>query len=386
MNRVVITGIGCKTPLGSNYSSVKDSFIKGQYGKKKSMFNSSAFIVDDNIDSNFDKFDLNITDRFTRMAWLSYADATKDSKIKPEGVLLGVGYGGGAIEYEFTYRDLFSKGKVKPTALVSSVVNMAANFIALKDNIEGPAFTYSTACASSSTAIGEAYKKIAYGDYNVLAAGGVEACINELQFAYWKSMHALSNDCKPFSSDRNGIALSEGSVIFILEDYNSAIERGAHIYAEIVGYGVTNGSESLTKPSSPGQIKSMGLSLNNYSIEDVTYINAHGTGTPAGDIVELQSIAKLFGTQTKYIPVSSTKNLHGHLFGAAGAIETIACIAALENEVVIPNWHLDNIDKNIPDDIFLPTEIYSTKHNIVLNNSFGFGGTNITLAFKGNKW
>ena len=380
MNRVVITGIGCRTPIGNDYSSVKDSFFNGKYGNKKSLFNSSAYVVSDDIDLSFDKFDLNITDRFTRLAWLSYLDAKTESKIAPEGILLGVGYGGGAISYEDSYRDLFAKGKVKTSALIRNVVNMGANFIALRDNILGPAFTYSTACASASTAIGEAYKKIAYGEYKSLAAGGTEACINELQFAYWRSMYALSDDCKPFSTSRNGITLSEGSVIFILEEYNSAIDRNAHIYAEIVGYGVTNGSESLTKPSTPGQIRSMEKSLEGLSKEDVTYINAHGTGTPVGDIVELQSIAEVFGSLTKNIPVSSTKNLHGHLFGAAGAIEMLACISVLEYNKIIPNWYLDDIDEHVPENINLPTYISTANQNIVLNNSFGFGGTNITLA------
>jgi len=382
MNRVVITGIGCRTPLGDTYLSVKDSFFNGKYGNKKSLFNSAAYVIESDIDSSFDRFDLNITDRFTRIAWLSYIDAKNESSTTPEGIFLGVGYGGGALEYEYTYRSLFAKGKVKPTALVSSVVNMGANFIALRDNISGPAFTYSTACASASTAIGEAYKKIAYGEYKSLAAGGTEACINELQFAYWRSMYALSDNCKPFSTDRNGITLSEGSIIFILEEYNSAIERNAHVYAEIVGYGVTNGSESLTKPSTPGQIRSMEKAIDGFSKEDVTYINAHGTGTPVGDIVELQSIAEVFGSLTNNIPVSSTKNLHGHLFGAAGAIETLACISVLEYNKIIPNWYLVDIDKDVPENINLPTYISSAKQNIVLNNSFGFGGTNITLAFK----
>lgn len=380
MNRVVITGIGCRTPLGDDYLSVMNSFLNGRKGFKKNLFNSSAYTIESDIDSSFDRFDLNITDRFTRIAWLSYKDARDESGTIPEGIFLGVGYGGGALEYEHTYRSLFAKGKVKPTALVSSVVNMGANFIALKDNILGPAFTYSTACASASTAIGEAYKKIAYGEYKSLAAGGTEACINELQFAYWRSMYALSDDCKPFSTSRNGITLSEGSVIFILEEYNSAIDRNAHIYAEIVGYGVTNGSESLTKPSTPGQIRSMEKSLEGLSKEDVTYINAHGTGTPVGDIVELQSIAEVFGSLTKNIPVSSTKNLHGHLFGAAGAIEMLACISVLEYNKIIPNWYLDDIDEHVPENINLPTYISTANQNIVLNNSFGFGGTNITLA------
>ena len=382
MNRVVITGIGCRTPLGNNYETVKQNFLSGNCGTKKEMFGSNAFVVEEDIDSQFDRFDLNITDRFTRLAWLSYKDALYDSNNVPEGILLGVGYGGGAFSFEESYRSLFSKDKVKPTALVCSVVNMGANFIALKDQLEGPAITYSTACASASTAIGEAYKKIVYGEHKVLAAGGSEACNNILNFAYWKAMNALSNQCKPFSKNRNGISLSEGSVIFILEELNSAVERGAKIYCEIVGYGISNGSESVTKPSTPGQIKCMEMSLKNINKSDVTYINAHGTGTPVGDTVELQSIEEVFKELTNNIPVSSTKGLHGHLFGAAGAIETLACITVLQNNTVIPNWNLDEVDQSISPNLNLPIKPVSKKQNVVLNNSFGFGGTNITLAFK----
>jgi 3-oxoacyl-[acyl-carrier-protein] synthase II len=380
MNRVVITGIGCRTPLGNTFTEVKNTFYSGNQGTKKDLFGSSAYVVLDDIDSFFDRFDLNITDRFSRLAWLSYIDAKKESNIQPEGIFLGVGYGGGAITYEESYKSLFARGKVKPTALVCSVVNMGANYIALKDSIPGPAFTYSTACASASTAIGEAYKKIAYGDHKVLAAGGSEACINELQFAFWKAMNALSSDCKPFSKNRNGITISEGSVIFILEEYHSAVNRGASIFAEIVGYGVSNGSESVTKPSIPGQVKAMQMAITNYELQDITYINAHGTGTPMGDTIELQSIEEVFKKHTKDIPISSTKGMHGHLFGAAGAIETLACISVLETNKVIPNWNLDEPDTT-SSNIFLPVDIINKQQKVVLNNSFGFGGTNITLAF-----
>lgn len=380
MNRVVITGIGSRTPLGNTYLDIKEKFNNGIHGTKTDMFGSSAYNVIDNVDSFFDKFDLNITDRFTRLAWLSYLDSKKDSGVIPEGVFLGVGYGGGAIAYEESYKSLFARGKVKPTALVCSVVNIGANFIALKDNITGPAFTYCTACASASTAIGEAYKKIVYGEHKILAAGGAEACINELQFAFWKAMHSLSDNCRPFSKNRNGITMSEGSVIFILEEYNNAVNRGAHIYAEIVGYGVSNGSESVTKPNSPGQIKAMQMAVANLSLKDITYINAHATGTIIGDMVELQSIEEVFGLYTNDIPISSTKGIHGHLFGAAGALETLACISVLETNNVIPNWNLDEVD-NISSNIFLPVKPFYKQQNTVLNNSFGFGGTNVTLAF-----
>lgn len=384
MNRVVITGVGCRTPLGNDYQSVKNCFLNGIKGTKQDLFGSSAYVVDSSsqIDQHFDRFDLNITDRFSRLAWLSYKDAIHDSNNIPEGIFLGVGYGGGALAYEESYKSLFSKGKVKPFALISSVVNMGANFIALKDSLTGPAFTYSTACSSSSTAIGEAYKKIYYGEYDCLAVGGAEACINELQFAYWKAMNALSSDCKPFSKNRNGITISEGSIIFIIENYEKAIARDAKIYAEIIGYGISNGSESVTKPNTQGQINSMQSSIKKYDLKDVTYINAHGTGTPIGDIVELKSIENLFGKYTSSIPVSSTKSIHGHLFGAAGAMETLACLTTLETDIVIPNWYLDEKDEEISKEIFLPTEPSNLKQNIVLNNSFGFGGTNITLAFK----
>lgn len=378
--RVVITGLGCYTPLGNDFTSVEQALFEGRNGLSfnettKSMTGQVSY----DADQDYDKFDIQVTDRIARLSYLAYQQAVADAGVKPEGVYFGSG-AGGAREIAKSYHDLTARGRVRPTSLVSSMLNGAANFIAAKDNITGPVFTYSAACSSASIAIGEAYKAIAYGDAGVMATGGGEFCLTKLVAEQWRAMQALSDCCRPFSADRNGIALGEGTTIYILETLDSAVSRGAKIYAEIVGYGNSTGAETMTKPNEAGQVSAIESALKGIDTNRVTYINAHGTGTPVGDLIELGSIAKVFGSQTQNIPVSSTKVLHGHLLGNAGGMELLACLAVLNQNKVIPNWGLSNPDSNIPTDLNLPTEIIDKKQDIVLNNSFAFGGTNVVLA------
>lgn len=383
--RVVITGVGCRTPLGASYEDVKHSLFN----------NTSAIVYDQehsaccarvttSVDEHFSSADLDITDRFTRLASLSFDDAIADSGVTPTGIFLGTGFAG-ALSYESAYADLATKGKVKPSALVQQMQNNATNYLALKHNIIDQAFTYTVACASSTLAIVEGYKAIVTGQAKIVAVGGSEASLTKINFASWKAMRASVSDnasprtsVKPFSKDRKGIALAEGAAIFILEELESALSRKAKIYGEVVGFGISCGSETVTKPNAIGQIRafrSLGRMIN---LESVTYINAHGTGTPVGDLVELESIHNCFGNK---VPVSSTKNLHGHLLGASGAMETLACLSVLETGKIIPNWNLLP-EESYNHSVSLPTEIEEFKSGIVLNNSFAFGGTNVILAFQ----
>ena len=378
--RVVITGVGCYTPLGNNFNDVEQALFAGQTGLSyNETTGSMTGQVSYDADQDFDKFDIQVTDRIARLAYLAYRQAVAAAGVKPEGVYFGSG-AGGASEIAKSYHNLTARGRVRPTSLVSSMLNGAANFIAAKDNINGPVFTYSAACSSASVAIGEAYKAISYGDVDVMVTGGGEFCLTKLVAEQWRAMQALSDCCKPFSEDRNGIALGEGTTIYILETLESAVSRGAKIYAEIVGYGNSTGAETMTKPNEAGQVSAMESALKGIDSGRVTYINAHGTGTPVGDLIELGSIAKVFGSQTQNIPVSSTKVLHGHLLGNAGGMELLACLAVLNQNKVIPNWGLSNPDSNIPTELNLPTKIIDKNQDIVLNNSFAFGGTNVVLA------
>ena len=266
---------------------------------------------------------------------------------------------------------------MRPNSLVSSMSSGAASFIATRDNITGPVFTHSAACSSSSVSIGEAYRAIKYGEVSVMAAGGSEFCISPVLIAQWRAMRALGTKCSPFGADRDGIILGEGSVIYILESLSRAIERGAKIYAEIVGYGISCGSETVTKPSETAQVAAMKSAIKDIDPRRVTYINAHGTGTPVGDLVELGSIQQVVGAG---VPISSTKAIHGHLLGNSGAMEMIACLGVIASDQVVPNWNLTNPDPAIPVGTYLPTEVVDYQQDVCLNNSFAFGGTNVVLA------
>ncbi len=379
-HRVAITGIGCITPLGNSYQEVKESVLSGKSGIKYSEeLDWTVASVDYNIDEQFDRYDLQVTDRFSRGGYLAYKQARADSGIDPQGIYLGVS-GGGSHELTKAYEDLFDKGRVRPNALVSCMMNSAVNFIARKEQIKGPAFTYTAACASSLLAMGEAYKAIAYGDYDSIATGGTDFSLTDMNIAMWKAMTALSEESKPFSASRKGIVLSEGSAIFFFERLDKALERGAKIYGEVIGYGTSCGSETITKPDEEGQIRAIQNCLRDIYLKRITYINAHGTGTPVGDLVELGSIQKVFGDLTKQIPISSTKSLHGHLLGGSGAMETLSCLAVLETEKIIPNWGLVDPDPEISKDILLTTELVDKSQDVCLNNSFAFGGTNVVLA------
>lgn len=388
--RVVITGVGCITPIGSSYEEVKHSLLNGISGiTYDEQYGVNVARVTYDVDSHFEPTDLNITDRFSRLAWLSYEQAHKDVGIDVEGVFVGVGYGGGALALDQSYSDLARINRTRPTALVCSMPNNASNYIAHRSKIKGPVFTYSAACASSSLALGEAYRYIASGEVDVLAAGGTESCLNALSFANWKAMGAITRDknepsksCKPFSSDRKGIVIAEGSAMYILEEREHAINRGAKIYGEILGFGYSCNSDSMTKPNKEGQVAAIQKILKVVDINQVSYINAHGTATPVGDMIELESIKEVFGELTPNIPISSTKALHGHALGASGTIETLSCLLTMEHDIIIPNWQLDKPDESIPEGICLPVRPMSKKIDVVLNSSFAFGGTNIVLALK----
>lgn len=378
-HRVVITGIGAYTPLGNSFQQVSDELFAGNSGLSTHNLGINAGQVTYNIDEKFDRFDIQMTDRIARASYLAYMDAKAQSGTSVDGVYFGTG-AGGASEISKSHENLHKSGRVRPTSLVTSMLNGAANFVAAKDQITGPVFTYSAACSSSSVALGEAYRAIAYGDVNTMAAGGGEFCLTPLVIAQWRAMQALSDCCRPFSELRNGIALGEGAVIYILENRDHAVARGAHIYGEIIGYGNSCGAETMTKPNEAGQVAAITAAIRDIDHSRITYINAHGTGTPVGDLVELSSIHRVFGARTQDIPVSSTKVLHGHLLGNSGAMELMACLSVLATDTVIPTWNLTDPDPEIHKDIWLPTNVVQHKQDVCLNNSFAFGGTNIVLA------
>ena len=377
MNRVVITGVGCITPLGNTYREVVDAMYAGTSGIKfDEVYQTNLARINIDVDGQFDRYDTAVTDRFGRAAMLAYRQARADSNTHVDGVYIGSG-AGATYELNRTILEYHEKQRVRPNSLVASMSSGAASFIAAHDSITGPVFTHSAACASSSVSIGEAYRAIKYGEVAAMAAGGSEFCISPVLVEQWRTMRALGTDSRPFGADRDGIILGEGSVVYILEERDRAIDRGARIYAEIVGYGISCGGETITKPSEDAQCAAIDMALKNIDPNYVTYVNAHGTGTPVGDLVELGSIKRMLA---QGVPVSSTKAIHGHLLGCSGAIELIACLGVLERDQIIPNWNLTNPDPAVPEGVNLPTTVVDCPQSIVLNNSFAFGGTNVVLA------
>lgn len=377
MNRVVITGVGCITPLGNTYQEVVDAMYAGTSGIKfDEVYQINLARINIDVDGQFDRYDMAVTDRFGRAAMLAYQQARADSNTHVDGVYIGSG-AGATYELNRTILEYHEKQRVRPNSLVASMSSGAASFIAAYDSITGPVFTHSAACASSSVSIGEAYRAIKYGEVSAMAAGGSEFCISPVLIEQWRTMRALGTDSQPFGADRDGIILGEGSVVYILEERDRAIDRGARIYAEIVGYGISCGGETITKPSEDAQCAAIDMALKNIDPNYVTYVNAHGTGTPVGDLVELGSIKRMLA---QGVPVSSTKAIHGHLLGCSGAMELIACLGVLERDQIIPNWNLTNPDPAVPEGVNLPTTVVDCPQSIVLNNSFAFGGTNVVLA------
>jgi|LakMenEpi03Aug12_release.lakeMendotaPanAssembly.Ray.scaffolds.fasta_scaffold104854_5 3-oxoacyl-[acyl-carrier-protein] synthase II len=386
--RVVVTGIGCVTPIGNSYEEVKKSLFEGRSGiKYYEEDKANMGWVDFDIDSHIAPLDQTVTDRISRFAWYSYLKCKEDAKITKDhvdGIFFGVAFAG-CYTIDNTFPEHLKNRRTRPNTLVNICPNSPACFIALKENIQGPNFTYNTACSSSALAIGEAYERIARGDCKGMIVGGSESSVTPYHVTCWHGMRALSmkdegpKACRPFSKDRSGVVIAEGCSVFFLEEYEQAKSRGAKIYCEILGYGTSWGSESMTKPSVEGEQRAIQIAVEKIQNRKVTFISAHATATQTGDIVELQAIKNVFGDEVKDIPITSTKALHGHTLGASGIIEAMGCIAVLQEDKVIPNWHLGEQDNDVPENIYLPKEVVDKKQDVCLNNSFGFGGSNVVL-------
>jgi 3-oxoacyl-[acyl-carrier-protein] synthase II len=386
--RVVVTGIGCVTPIGISYDEVKDAMFSGRSGiRYYENIKANLGRVEFDIDSQIAPLDQTITDRISRFAWYSYLKCKEDAGITKEdvdGIFFGVGFCG-SYTIENSFPEYLNNGRSRPNTLVNICPNSPACFIALKEDIHGPNFTYNTACSSSTLALGEAYEKIVRGDCDGMIVGGTESSVNDYGITTWHGMRAISSKdegpkaCRPFSKDRTGVVVAEGCAVFFLEELEHAKARGAKIYCEILGYGTSWGTESMTKPSIEGEMRAIQKAYDKLNGRKVTFISAHGTATPTGDMVELQAIKNVFGDELKDIPITSTKALHGHTLGASGIIESMGCIAVLQEDKVIPNWHLGEQDDKVPEGTYLPREVVDKKQDVCLNNSFAFGGSNVVL-------
>lgn len=305
------------------------------------------------------------------------------------GVYWGTGLGG-ATSIEDSYRNFFAgNGRVRPTTVVMGMNNAAAGQISITHRLRGPVLNFSTACSSSASAIGEAYRAIQSGRADVVVAGGSEALVTLGNLNAWDAMRALahadpvdpSRSCKPFSANRAGLVLGEGAAALILERADWAERRGARIYGEIVGYGNASDAFNISKPDADGQVRAMRLALADARLlpEEIDYVNAHGTATQVGDVVETNALKEVFGKSTRRPCVSSTKALHGHLMGASGAVEMVASVMALERQVAPPTAHLDEPDPACDLD-YVPNEARRIDVRAVMSNSFGFGGMNAVLV------
>ena len=418
MREVVVTGIGLVTPLGVGQEINWKRLINGQSGINKidtfetndlpckiagQIPNNSSDVEGGlNINDWIDAKDLRRIDRFIAYGLIAAQMAVEDSKWVPSnlndsektGVLVGSGIGG-LETIANTTEILNTKGvrKISPFFIPSALINLISGQISIKYNFKGPNHSVVTACSTGAHAIGDAAKIIESGKANVMIAGGAEAACCRIGMAGFSAAKALStnfNDnpkeaSRPWDRDRDGFVMGEGSGVVVLEEKEHAINRGAKIYSKIKGYGLSGDAYHITAPSSDGDggFRSMNMALNEAKLKpnDINYINAHGTSTPLGDIIELKAVKKLFESSLNTLSISSTKSLTGHLLGAAGAVEAIFSILAIQNQEVPPTINLVNPDEGTSEFDLVPNK--SKKKNIknILSNSFGFGGTNASLIF-----
>ena len=406
--RVVITGLGAITPIGNSLTEYWAGLLQGRNGVGAvTLFDASqhacrfgAEVKDFDPCQYLDKKEAKRMDRFAQFGVCASKQAIADADFEINdlnadqvGVLIGTGVGGLQV-MEDQKENLLTKGprKVSPFTIPMMISNMAAGLTAIHTGAKGPNSCIVTACAAGSHAIGDAFRLIQGGYAVAMICGGAEAAITPLSYAGFCSAKALStrNDdsthaSRPFDRDRDGFVMGEGSGILFLEELEHALARGAKIYAEIVGYGMTCDAYHMTSPVPGGQgaAKAIELALADGELtpEDIDYINAHGTSTPANDSNETSAIKKALGARAKQIPVSSTKSMTGHLLGGSGGIEAVAVAMAIANNKVPPTINLVNPDPDCDLD-YVPNTSRDRQVNVALSNSFGFGGHNVTLAFK----
>ncbi|MEG3040592.1 MAG: beta-ketoacyl-ACP synthase II [Clostridium sp.] len=407
--RVVITGMGAVTPIGNDVNSFWNGIKAGQCGIEfiKSMdvekfkVKIAAEVKEFDPEIALDKKESKRMDKYCQFAMVAADEAVKSSKLNLEeidsyrlGVLVGSGIGGlQTLEHEYKRMVDRETTKVSPFLIPMMIGNIAGGNIAIKYGAKGPCMSVVTACATGTNSIGEGFEMIRSNRVDVIIAGGAEASISATGLAGFTSLTALSNseDPKrasiPFDKNRSGFVMGEGAGIVILEELEHARSRGAKIYGEVVGYGSTCDAYHITSPSPDGEgaTRSMKLAIEqgNIGLEEISYINAHGTSTPYNDKFETIAIKNLFKDLAYNIPVSSTKSMTGHLLGASGAIESIACIKALEEGFIPPTVGLENSDEDCDLD-YVPKVGRIANLKYALSNSLGFGGHNATLLFK--KW
>ena len=420
MRRVVVTGLGIVSPLGRGVDYNWKSILEGKSGIRK-IENIDLKDIPVHIagqvptgkgEHEFDPDtvmapkDQKKNDRFILYGMAAGGDAIEDAGWNPEtaseeekyrfGVMMGSGIGGLDVIYEnsVSFHENGMK-RISPFFIPSCLINLVSGNLSIKYQLKGPNHACVTACSTGTHAIGDAANIIARGDADMMLAGGAESAVNVLGlsgFARMKAVTSAFNDApekasRPWDQDRSGFVMGEGSGAVVLEELEHAKARGAKIYAEVVGYGMSGDAYHITAPSGDGAYRAMKMAADHakehgVELKDINYINAHGTSTPAGDVGEALAVKRLFGDDMKYVSMSSTKSAIGHLLGAAGAVEAVFTIKALEDQICPPTLNLENPAEEVKDIDLVPLKAKKKPIKAAMSNSFGFGGTNSSLILK----
>lgn len=400
MRRVVITGAGTVNPLGADLAATWAAMAAGQVAigpldirdRDRLSVQIGAQVQGFDPEVHFDRAQLGMLDRFAQFALVAARQAVAQAGVDfagdlglRAGVVLGTA-GGGLTTSDDSYRTVYEEGKarVHPFTVPRLMNNAAASHISMEFGLRGPTFSVATACASSNHAMGLAFQMVRAGAAPVMLAGGSEAMLCFGGIKAWEGLRVMAREaCRPFSADRSGMVQGEGAAVFVFEDHDHALARGAEILAEVAGFAMTSDAADIVMPSAEGAGRAMAGALADAGIapEAVDYINAHGTGTAANDRTECAAIAQVFGDHARRLMVSSTKSMHGHLIGGTGAVELLACLMALRQGVVAPTMGFTTSDPDCPLDV-VPNTARQARVEVALSNAFAFGGLNAVLALR----
>jgi nodulation protein E len=403
VKRVVITGAGTINALGHNVLQTLEAMREGRCGIGPLDFRDvdrlaikiGGQVRDFNADSEFNRQQMSLYDRFTQFTLLAAKEAIGQSGLTftgdlaaTSGVVVGTA-GGGVSTWDDNYRAVYEEGKnrVHPFVVPKLMNNAAASHVSMEFNLKGPSFTVSTACASSNHAMAQAFAMVRSGMSTAMITGGSESMLCFGGVKAWEGLRVMSKDaCRPFSANRNGMVQGEGAAIFVFEEYEHARARGADILAEVSGFAMTSDAADIVMPSKHGAGRAIAGALKDARInpEEVGYINAHGTGTAANDKTECAAVAGVFGRYADDLMISSTKSMHGHLIGGTGAVELLAVIMALRDGVIAPTIGYEEPDPECALDV-VPNTAREAQVDVALSNAFAFGGLNAVMALRAHR-
>ncbi|MEL7165434.1 MAG: beta-ketoacyl-[acyl-carrier-protein] synthase family protein [Pseudomonadota bacterium] len=400
MHRVVITGAGTVNALGHDVPATLEAMREGRCGIGDLEFQDvdrlsikiGGQVRGFEAEGRYNRQQMSLYDRFTQYTLAAAKEAISQSGLVFEGstsaksgVILGTA-GGGVSTWDANYRSVYEEGKnrVHPFVVPKLMNNAAASHVSMEHNLKGPSFTVSTACASSNHAMAQAFSMVRSGMAPAMITGGSESMLCFGGVKAWEGLRVMSKDaCRPFSANRNGMVQGEGAGIFVFEDYEHARARRADILCEVIGYAMSSDAADIVMPSKNGASRAMRGALEDAGINasDVSYINAHGTGTAANDKTECAAVADVFGPHADRLMISSTKSMHGHLIGGTGAVELLACIMAVRDGIIAPTIGYEEPDPECALDV-VPNEAREADVNVAISNAFAFGGMNAVLALR----